>query len=48
MRIGFGYDVHPFEENKKLYIGGIEIPSNKGLKGHSDGMSLFILLLMHY
>lgn len=37
MRIGFGYDVHPFEENKKLYIGGVEIPSNKGLKGHSDG-----------
>ncbi|OQY10986.1 MAG: 2-C-methyl-D-erythritol 2,4-cyclodiphosphate synthase [Marinitoga sp. 4572_148] len=37
MRIGFGYDVHPFEKNKKLYIGGIEIPSNQGLKGHSDG-----------
>ncbi|KLO24180.1 2-C-methyl-D-erythritol 2,4-cyclodiphosphate synthase [Marinitoga sp. 1197] len=37
MRIGFGYDAHPFEENKKLYIGGIELPSEKGLKGHSDG-----------
>ncbi|GAB6189973.1 2-C-methyl-D-erythritol 2,4-cyclodiphosphate synthase [Marinitoga arctica] len=37
MRIGFGYDVHPFEKNKKLYIGGVEIPSDKGLKGHSDG-----------
>nr|WP_241244201.1 2-C-methyl-D-erythritol 2,4-cyclodiphosphate synthase [Marinitoga sp. 38H-ov] len=37
MRVGFGYDVHPFEDNKKLYIGGVEIPSNKGLKGHSDG-----------
>jgi 2-C-methyl-D-erythritol 2,4-cyclodiphosphate synthase len=37
VRVGFGYDVHPFEDNKKLYIGGVEIPSNKGLKGHSDG-----------
>ncbi|SHF06958.1 2-C-methyl-D-erythritol 2,4-cyclodiphosphate synthase [Marinitoga hydrogenitolerans DSM 16785] len=37
MRIGFGYDVHPFEKNKKLYIGGVEIPAEKGLKGHSDG-----------
>ncbi|WP_459996658.1 2-C-methyl-D-erythritol 2,4-cyclodiphosphate synthase [Marinitoga arctica] len=37
VRIGFGYDVHPFEKNKKLYIGGVEIPSDKGLKGHSDG-----------
>lgn len=35
-RVGQGYDVHPFEENRKLILGGIEIPSEKGLKGHSD------------
>lgn len=36
MRIGHGYDVHRFAENRKLYIGGIEIPYTKGLDGHSD------------
>ncbi len=35
-RIGFGYDVHKFAENRKLILGGIEIPSEKGLAGHSD------------
>ncbi|MEX2455762.1 MAG: 2-C-methyl-D-erythritol 2,4-cyclodiphosphate synthase [Balneolaceae bacterium] len=35
-RVGLGYDVHPFEENRKLMLGGIEIPFDKGLKGHSD------------
>ena len=35
-RIGFGYDVHAFEFNRKLMIGGVEIPFEKGLKGHSD------------
>lgn len=35
-RIGQGYDVHPFEENRKLILGGVEIPFEKGLKGHSD------------
>lgn len=35
-RIGFGYDVHQFEEGRKLILGGIEIPFDKGLKGHSD------------
>jgi 2-C-methyl-D-erythritol 2,4-cyclodiphosphate synthase len=35
-RIGFGYDVHAFAENRKLFIGGVEIPFEKGLKGHSD------------
>ena len=35
-RIGFGFDVHPFAENRKLILGGIEIPSDKGLEGHSD------------
>ena len=35
-RVGFGYDVHAFEYNRKLFIGGVEIPFEKGLKGHSD------------
>ena len=35
-RIGFGYDVHAFAEGRKLIIGGIEIPHEKGLAGHSD------------
>lgn len=36
IRIGFGYDVHKLVEGKKLILGGIEIPHNKGLLGHSD------------
>lgn len=36
MRIGFGYDVHRLTENRKLILGGIEIPYEKGLLGHSD------------
>ena len=35
-KIGFGYDVHEFADNRKLIIGGIEIPYEKGLLGHSD------------
>lgn len=35
-RTGMGFDVHAFEENRKLIIGGIEIPFDKGLTGHSD------------
>ncbi|KAF0153010.1 MAG: 2-C-methyl-D-erythritol 2 4-cyclodiphosphate synthase [Ignavibacteria bacterium] len=35
-RIGFGYDVHAFAENRRLIIGGVEIPYLKGLLGHSD------------
>lgn len=35
-RTGFGFDVHAFAEGRKLIIGGIEIPFDKGLKGHSD------------
>lgn len=35
-RIGIGFDVHAFKEGRKLIIGGIEIPSDKGLEGHSD------------
>lgn len=36
MRIGIGYDVHKLTEGRKLIIGGVEIPHNKGLLGHSD------------
>lgn len=35
-RIGFGYDTHRLTENRKLIIGGIEIPYERGLQGHSD------------
>lgn len=35
-RTGFGYDVHQFAENRKLIIGGVEIPYERGLLGHSD------------
>jgi 2-C-methyl-D-erythritol 2,4-cyclodiphosphate synthase len=36
MRIGIGYDVHALVENRKLIIGGVTIPFEKGLDGHSD------------
>ena len=36
IRIGSGYDVHRLTENRKLIIGGVEIPYEKGLLGHSD------------
>ncbi len=36
MRIGHGYDVHAFAEGRKLILGGVEIPYEVGLLGHSD------------
>lgn len=36
MRIGHGYDVHRFADNRKLILGGVEIPYVQGLDGHSD------------
>lgn len=36
MRIGHGYDVHRLTKNRRLIIGGVEIPYEKGLLGHSD------------
>ena len=36
MRVGMGYDVHRLVEDRKLIIGGVEIPHEKGLLGHSD------------
>lgn len=35
-RVGHGYDVHKLAEDRKLIIGGVEIPHSKGLLGHSD------------
>ena len=36
MRVGYGYDVHRLVEGRKLIVGGVEIPWEKGLLGHSD------------
>ena len=36
MRIGFGYDVHQFTPDRPLWLGGIVVPSDRGLLGHSD------------
>lgn len=35
-RTGIGYDIHPFRENRKFILGGVEIPYELGLQGHSD------------
>lgn len=37
LRVGLGYDVHRLVEGRKLLLGGVEIPHDRGLKGHSDG-----------
>jgi 2-C-methyl-D-erythritol 2,4-cyclodiphosphate synthase len=36
MRVGFGYDIHPFAKDRPLILGGVRIPSDIGLMGHSD------------
>lgn len=36
IRIGFGYDIHKFSRNRKLILGGVEVPYHVGLAGHSD------------
>jgi 2-C-methyl-D-erythritol 2,4-cyclodiphosphate synthase len=36
MRVGHGYDVHPLVSERDLILGGVKIPHNKGLQGHSD------------
>ena len=36
IRVGHGFDVHAFAENRKLIVGGVEIPHELGLAGHSD------------
>ncbi|MCL2634418.1 MAG: 2-C-methyl-D-erythritol 2,4-cyclodiphosphate synthase [Oscillospiraceae bacterium] len=35
-RVGFGYDVHRFAEDRQLVLGGVEVPHSHGLLGHSD------------
>ncbi len=40
MRIGIGYDIHRFEEGRPLVLGGIPIPGETGLGGHSDADAL--------
>ncbi len=40
MRIGQGYDIHPFQENRVLILGGVTIPHTQGLEGHSDADAL--------
>ena len=36
MRVGQGFDVHPLVKGRKLIVGGVDIPYEKGLEGHSD------------
>lgn len=36
MKIGWGYDIHPLREGRKLILGGVNVPFEKGLYGHSD------------
>lgn len=40
IRIGYGFDTHRWQEGRKLILGGIEIPHDKGLLGHSDADAL--------
>lgn len=40
MRIGIGYDLHRLESGRPLILGGVEVPFDKGLAGHSDGDAL--------
>lgn len=37
MRVGLGFDAHPFGEGRALKLGGVEFPGARGLSGHSDG-----------
>lgn len=41
LRVGIGYDSHRLVEGRKLILGGVKIPFEKGLSGHSDGDILF-------
>jgi 2-C-methyl-D-erythritol 2,4-cyclodiphosphate synthase len=45
MRVGIGFDVHPFQSNCDLYLGGIKINYKMGLKGHSDADVLIHALI---
>jgi 2-C-methyl-D-erythritol 2,4-cyclodiphosphate synthase len=39
-RVGLGVDVHPFSPGRPLVLGGVEVPADRGLAGHSDGDAL--------
>ena len=41
LRVGIGYDSHRLVDGRRLILGGVEIPFEKGLSGHSDGDILF-------
>ena len=45
LRIGQGYDVHRFRRGRKLFLGGVEIPHERGLTGHSDADVLLHALM---
>jgi 2-C-methyl-D-erythritol 2,4-cyclodiphosphate synthase len=36
LRVGLGYDLHPLEEGRPLVLGGVQVPHERGLSGHSD------------
>lgn len=40
MRVGLGYDIHPLGERRRLILGGVDIPHDQGLVGHSDADAL--------
>lgn len=48
MRIGMGYDVHRLTEGRKLIMGGVEIPYERGLWGIPTRMCSFMPLWMHF
>ncbi|MDO4366875.1 MAG: 2-C-methyl-D-erythritol 2,4-cyclodiphosphate synthase, partial [bacterium] len=45
MRVGLGYDSHRFTDERKLMLGGVEIPGSRGLAGHSDADVLIHALI---
>lgn len=45
LRIGHGIDIHPFKEGRRCVLGGVEIPSPRGLDGHSDADALVHALI---
>jgi 2-C-methyl-D-erythritol 2,4-cyclodiphosphate synthase len=45
LRIGHGFDVHRFRRGRKLILGGVEIPHDRGLAGHSDADALLHALI---
>jgi 2-C-methyl-D-erythritol 2,4-cyclodiphosphate synthase len=45
LRIGQGIDIHPFKEGRRCVLGGVDIPSSRGLDGHSDADALVHALI---